>query len=577
MEKEIISKINELVKKSEKEEYDTIVNSFKTINDECEYSDELKIIGLALSLYLNNDDINHPFAAYNFSLDDFTDEGIHFIEEVFENIESDEVKARLADILWLKKRKIEYAKIAIYSYISQAKKLEDFNNWVSTYIRIERALILSSFFKRKDDTLFNFVIAHIEDVLKRANGSDPLLLSAKLMRLLIRFKQGDFNKYYEDSKKIAEASLNSGNYDKAKEHYLICIDFANLLGDKLLIQKSTINQAECYATSAISIATSDSILAAHWMQQAVETYKQVKGGKERKDELYTLLIEYQKNSVNQMKEILVPFDVSEQINHTIDVLEGKNFIESLIALTYKIIKPPSYERLEKNAKNYMSKFVFTHLMGSMGSTYLDKEGKVIAKTPANSNGGKNEKTLWSEIVRLSSIEHLIMREGAIKPGREYILTNVYTTEYDFLKVCLNNPFIQKGQELLFAKGLYAGFIGDFIVSTQFLVPLLENSLRYVLSNYGVNVSSINNYGVQEEMRLPSILEHEKSKEIFGKDLLNDLKILLIERRYGNLRNVVAHGLTTTETYFQYYIEYFWWLILRLCLFSIFDKTEVLES
>jgi hypothetical protein len=65
--------------------------------------------------------------------------------------------------------------------------------------------------------------------------------------------------------------------------------------------------------------------------------------------------------------------------------------------------------------------------------------------------------------------------------------------------------------------------------------------------------------------LPAILDHSKAEEVFGLNLIRDLKGLLLERTYGNLRNKVSHGLFTDGTFYQPSAVYLWWLILRLCL------------
>jgi hypothetical protein len=113
--------------------------------------------------------------------------------------------------------------------------------------------------------------------------------------------------------------------------------------------------------------------------------------------------------------------------------------------------------------------------------------------------------------------------------------------------------------------LIAGLHRDFIVAIAIGIPALESSLRYVLHSHGVRVSTLNASGIQEAIRLPAILSHSKAEEVFGANLIRDLKGLLLERTYGNLRNRVSHGLFTDGTFHQPSAVYLWWLILRLCL------------
>ena len=45
----------------------------------------------------------------------------------------------------------------------------------------------------------------------------------------------------------------------------------------------------------------------------------------------------------------------------------------------------------------------------------------------------------------------------------------------------NSKFIPKEREYIFAKGLYAGFQNDFILSSHLLIPQIENSLKFQTS------------------------------------------------------------------------------------------------
>jgi hypothetical protein len=84
--------------------------------------------------------------------------------------------------------------------------------------------------------------------------------------------------------------------------------------------------------------------------------------------------------------------------------------------------------------------------------------------------------------------------------------------------------------------------GDFLVSTHLLIPQLENSIRYILSNQGEIVSNLGDDRTQDEKNLNSILFSPKLIEILGEDITFDLQGLLVERFGSNIRNDTAHGL-----------------------------------
>jgi hypothetical protein len=100
---------------------------------------------------------------------------------------------------------------------------------------------------------------------------------------------------------------------------------------------------------------------------------------------------------------------------------------------------------------------------------------------------------------------------------------------------------------------------------------LENSLRHILKGAGERVSTLNPSGIQEALRIGALLDHPKTVEIFGEDTVQDLKGILIDRTYGNLRNEVSHGLVTWGTFHQPCCVYLWWLVLRFVLMPHYEN------
>jgi hypothetical protein len=144
------------------------------------------------------------------------------------------------------------------------------------------------------------------------------------------------------------------------------------------------------------------------------------------------------------------------------------------------------------------------------------------------------------------------------------------SESELLTLITPSAFIPNGRESLYAKGLYAGLTQDFVVSTHLLIPQLENSLRHLLKQQGVNVIVDNpKTGTQSHLQLEAILGKSELEHILGYDIVQDLTGLLIKSSNANLRNRVAHGLqsdfNTASTF------YLWWLTLRLCLTTDFQK------
>jgi hypothetical protein len=302
------------------------------------------------------------------------------------------------------------------------------------------------------------------------------------------------------------------------------------------------------------------MLAAHWMQQAVEAYKAVPGSKEHRENLYSELLEYQQASLSEMGQFEHRLDITDIVKATTEQLKGKSTRETIFILAFGLENPPKYSRLVKEATELAKK---SPLSSIFSTAHLDREGMVIAKSEGSL--GTSSGPSPREVYHLAALEHQLTVIGRILPAIEIIVNEHYISENDFLSVVINNPFVARGQERLYAKGLYAGLTQDFVVAASVLIPLLENSLRHVLKSSGIRTSTLKSDATQEVLRIGALLDHEKTTEIFGEDIVRDLRGLLIDRTYGNLRNIISHGLTSYETFQQPNVVYFWWLVLRLCL------------
>jgi hypothetical protein len=183
------------------------------------------LIGGIASLNLNPESPSVPFGPMivmfntrSAIIDDFSENHLEVLGEIVFDISDPEMKSRIADVLWVRKKGYRFAQIAIESYLESSKILEHPENWTQCADRIERAFRLSILLGSKTGYLEK-VVNHIEAVLNKYDGKDPLFLSNKLMGFLIEVRKGNFQKYCDLSKKIAQESEKSGGYDRARTYW----------------------------------------------------------------------------------------------------------------------------------------------------------------------------------------------------------------------------------------------------------------------------------------------------------------------------------------------------------------------
>ncbi|MFM6245840.1 MAG: DUF4209 domain-containing protein, partial [Dolichospermum sp.] len=327
------------------------------------------------------------------------------------------------------------------------------------------------------------------------------------------------------------------------------------------------------------------------LQKAFEAFERLKsqGTEEERtaintklEEIHKLLLEYQQKSSHELIKVYSEFDISNEIELAQSQVKGKKFSEAILALA--LLGSPQKvldlrQMVERNS--LLSQFMPIKIKNDIGKT--------VARQPIEPN--KAEEAILFEMYRIAIVTHRCHTQAFIEPARyqifsEHILQKAEDNrikETDLIPLVSNNPFVPPGREKLFAKGLYAGLIGDFITSTHILIPQIENSVRYLLLKRGVITSGIDNKnnGIQQEDNLNSTLypsKYPKITSIFDEDTLLDIRGLLIEHSGSNLRNKMAHGLISDDDFSSSIFSYLWWLTLRLCFgIGILVPQEIVEE
>src|SRR5260370_338759 len=160
------------------------------------------LLGRIASLHFKLDNDQDPFGPMfvldgrrSFIVDDLTDDHTQILTEVVSEVADPEMRARVADVLYIKTRDTSFAGLAIDAYLASAATLLQPEHWVSTEERIERALQLAARIGRNNHDYFPRTIQVIEDLLGKYGEEDATHLSAKLMGLLIEQRRGEPEHY----------------------------------------------------------------------------------------------------------------------------------------------------------------------------------------------------------------------------------------------------------------------------------------------------------------------------------------------------------------------------------------------
>ena len=511
-----------------------------------------------------------------------TDEQLDFLGEIATEISDPELQARVTDILWVRRHDYRMAQLAISAYLQSATTLESPEEWTQCADRIERALRLARTVRYQDDVVF----AHIEAVLDRYQGEDPLWLSAKLMELLQEYRVGEPGKYASLAEKSAVLAESASNWRKARTLWSIKAVWHRVEKDYSKEFAASMSAAETYvkeAESALKRTPSSYVVTSHFLQDAVEAFRSIRGTKEetvdakaRAEEVHRLLIQYQEETHSEMITSSFKMDISERVQAARDHVKGRDFQDALFALAL-LCDSTNVSRLRQQVQEEASEFVLSHLFSEVK---VNEMGKVVARRPGSvlsDNPEEAEAATRFEMYKNAVHYQTMQAQAWIEPARYQINLEHGVRLNDMLSIVLHNPFVPPERGYLFAKGLYAGLTGDFFTSIHILIPQIENSVRHIMWQRGIITSGLDDGGIQNEHNLNSTLYRPEITSIFDENTLFDLKCLLVEHAGSNLRNRMAHGLINDSGFRSPLMSYLWWLTLRLCCLPLIRQQQVEQS
>lgn len=205
------------------------------------------------------------------------------------------------------------------------------------------------------------------------------------------------------------------------------------------------------------------------------------------------------------------------------------------------------------------------IISSVSRRTLSSDGRTLYRSPES-----DDATIYGEKAATweGMIEHYQMRVtllgGIVLPRAWIQLSTDHRLHIgDFQALAAGSTIVPSTHEEIFARGLHYGYSGDFGAAVHLLVPAIEALVRLHLANAGERTSAISADGNENEIGLSALMENERIIDIFGEDVVFELRALLCGPIGPNLRNEVAHGLLGDRVFTSGVSVYLWWFTLKL--------------
>lgn len=255
-------------------------------------------------------------------------------------------------------------------------------------------------------------------------------------------------------------------------------------------------------------------------------------------------------------------DISKLVNIALGETTGKSGLAAIRTLTMKF----PFASGQEARKRALRTLQVGILAGLSEFVCVDRTGRVIAKAPGMSMSAvltpSDEERIWAEMVKGHKLTRNLTVKGWIFPALQVIQREHCFREQELINLAKVSALVPPERALMVSKGLYWGMIGEFAMAAHFLIPQLENIVRYHMKEADLNTSNTDRNDIVSENGLSTLLDVESVENVFGPDVVFELKALLCSPFGPNLRNEFAHVLMDDDDFYSVGVVYAWWFMLK---------------
>ena len=517
--------------------------------------------------------------------EDFPKELVSVIASLVPEAGDAEFSARLGDVVLIRtpKRDAKLVEATIKAYLASGENLFQQSKWDSGYLRFRRALQL---IRKPSPDLANTIESTLETFLQNTAPKAPLLEVVQILELCRDYNLGEAAVLAGHAAAYAKQATEDKSWHLSRRLFTLNAIWLQTQKRETETKSALYEAAECFvklAEEAMQRPTPSPMVAANHLMRAVKAHRDVEKSSQRAAEIDQLRVQYQQQGRQQTQWVNLSDEPgSEGLRNAIEVAEQHLQLAALDAAR-AAQGLPIYDALQLLVlchpppnKAKMEAMAVEELKGSVWSALIpialcDEEGRTFAKVGLflHSNPDGQQLVIEQRMLQWFKTYHVTETVAIFEAIREQITEEHNVMPEHVEPIVAHSPFIPQGMGYLFARGLYAGMIGDFPLAACLLAPQLENAIRVCLQAHGV-IPTVTEKSETERPADLNYLFRNKRKEIeavFGVDVAFELEALLIRRWGCHLRNYIAHGQLSLWQYMEPPVRYLWWITLRFCMFG----------
>ena len=245
-----------------------------------------------------------------------------------------------------------------------------------------------------------------------------------------------------------------------------------------------------------------------------------------------------------------------------------------------VITPPEPQAIRQEAVKHAVEFP---LQGIMPMQVHDFQGRVVFRSPGLIGSAEQTELHYRYLMSFhrGHSRHVAVA-GAINPIRRVIAEGHLVSAEVVQEMIVDSPFIPPGHGYIFARAIVQFLGGEDVEAASLLVPQLENSLRTILSNRGIDITTTDENGIQTEASLPMLLNpsspwRAQLEEALPKRYTHEIDLLFSFPGGPSLRNQIAHGKVPVGGFLDHDMVYASWLIIHLAVLPLAKRRGEIEE
>ncbi len=484
-----------------------------------------------------------------------------------ESLKDAELRARMLDVIWTQGRVFKAAQGAVQAYLASAKALAAPDDWFQSFERYERALRLAASLGRGGVSMKDEVLREVQAAVDQAS-SEGSPFGRRLIGLLLEFEHGDAAVLGKLASAIGTGASARGEFFSANDAHALAAECYRKAGDAVARSREQQAGAEalaCEAEAALLRPGQGAMAASSIMADAVTAMRQSASNPARVAAMHAKMLEWQAQSIGELKELSTSMDVSELTRRAVESVRGKTFRDAVRTFC-GLAGAPSIEALKQQVHQEAQTAVFGSLMPH---SVLNHRGRVVAVIPPLTAGVQDiaDDGLRGRMYRQARMRRDLNVTAVLNPARWAICDEHHPSRHEVADLIRYSACIPNGHQESVLRALLAGFDGDMLLVVHLVPPQFEAMLRHVMERAGADTSILGPTGLQPERIFKPLLELDQAKSTFGEDAIFEMQDLFVDPLGGNLRNEALHGLLSDEVMFSTEVFYAWWLLLRYCVAS----------